>query len=57
MIIFTKLRDLVTPRPKTPEELAARAEAQHLRDEMETVRLSQRSGGGANYQSGRGTRQ
>jgi hypothetical protein len=43
--------------PKTPEDLAAEAEAKVLRDQMETARLSQRSQAGQNYQSGRGTRQ
>jgi hypothetical protein len=52
--IFTKL---FRRRPKSTEDLAAEAEAQRLRDEMQTARLSQRSQAGQNYQSGRGTRQ
>jgi hypothetical protein len=34
-----------------------RADADRLRDEMQTQRLSQRSAAGENYQSGRGARQ
>jgi hypothetical protein len=45
------------PGPKTPEEIEAAAEAARLRAEMQTARLSQRSGAGQNYQSGRGSRQ
>lgn len=52
-----KLLNVLTPAPKTPDEIAAKAESEHLRDELETLRLSQRSGAGENYQSGRGTRQ
>jgi hypothetical protein len=52
-----KLFDALLPTPKTPEEIAAKAESEHLRDDLETIRLSQRSGSGENYQSGRGTRQ
>jgi anthranilate phosphoribosyltransferase len=44
-------------KPTTPEEIADRAEAARLREEMLTQRLSQRSTAGQNYQSGRGTRQ
>ena len=52
-----KLLRALAPAPKTPEEIAAKAESEQLRDELETIRLSQRSGSGENYQSGRGTRQ
>jgi hypothetical protein len=45
------------PGPKTPEEIEAAAEAARLRADMQTARLSQRSGAGQNYQSGRGSRQ
>jgi hypothetical protein len=48
---------VLSPTPETPEEIAERAEAERLRDEMQTQRLSQRSTAGENYQSGRGTRQ
>ena len=51
-----KLLEALRPAPKTPEDIAAEAEARQLRDQMETVRLSQRSGSaGENYQSGRGS--
>ena len=52
-----KLLAVLSPTPKTPEDLEARAEAQQIRDQMETIRVSQRSGAGENYQSGRGQRQ
>ena len=52
-----KLIAALRPGPPTPEELEARAEAQQIRDQMETIRVSQRSGAGENYQSGRGQRQ
>ena len=40
------------PAPRTPEDIAAKAESQRLRDEMETQRLAQRSASGENFQSG-----
>jgi hypothetical protein len=52
-----KLLDALRPTPKDPEDLAAEAEARRLRDQMETIRTSQRSGSaGENYQSGRGSK-
>ena len=57
MNIWRKLVEALRPTPKTAEEIAARAEAERLRDEMQTQRLSQRSTAGENYQSGRDTRQ
>jgi len=51
MSILTRLRALFARKPPTQEELQARAEAQRLRDEVETARLSQRSQAGENYQS------
>lgn len=57
MSVLGKLRELLKPSPKSPEELAAAAEGARIRDEMETARLSQRSQAGQNYQSGRGSRQ
>jgi hypothetical protein len=57
MNLLRKLLDALRPTPKTPEDIAAKAESDRLRDEMETIRLSQRSSAGENYQSGRGTRQ
>jgi hypothetical protein len=57
MSFLKKVKDALSPRPKSPEDLAAQAEALRVRDEMETARLSQRSQAGQNYQSGRGSRQ
>ena len=55
--LLKRLFAAVRPTPKTMEDVAAEAEAKQLRDQMETVRLSQRSGSaGENYQSGRGSR-
>ena len=52
-----KLLEAIRPAPKTAEDIAAGVEAKQLRDQMETVQLSQRSGSaGENYQSGRGSR-
>jgi hypothetical protein len=39
-----------------PEHVAAAEEAERVRYEMETIRVSQRSMAGQNYQSGRGSR-
>ncbi len=56
MNLFTKLLEAIRPAPLTPEDIAAEAEAKRLADQIETTRLSQRSGSaGENYQSGRGT--
>jgi hypothetical protein len=42
--------------PPGAEDRAATAEAERLRDQMETIRLSQKAGSaGENYQSGRGS--
>ena len=57
MSFMKRLRDALSGRPKSAEDLAAEAEALRLRDELETARLSQRSQAGQNYQSSRGTRQ
>ena len=54
MNALRRLLDSLKPRPKSPEDAAANAEAARLRDEMQTQRLSQRSGSGQNYQSGHG---
>jgi hypothetical protein len=45
-----KLVEALRGKPADPAELA---EAQRLRDELETARLSQRSTAGQTYQSGR----
>jgi len=51
-----RMVDWFKPSPKTPEDVEAAQEAARIRDEMETIRLSQRSMAGENYQSGRGSR-
>jgi hypothetical protein len=53
MTLKARLAGLVRRKPLTAEELEARQEALRLRDEMETIRVSQRSSAGENYQSGR----
>ena len=53
---LARLLGWLRPRPKTPEEVAAAREAAAIRAEMETIRVSQRSAAGENYQSGRGSR-
>ncbi|MFL5926912.1 MAG: hypothetical protein ACJ77E_08265 [Gaiellaceae bacterium] len=53
--MFGKLFDKLRRPPRTPEDIAAKLEADRLRDEMETIRLSQRSTAGQNYESGRGS--
>jgi hypothetical protein len=55
--LLQRLLESLRSTPKTPEDIAAKVESDRLRDEMETIRLSQRSAAGENYQSGRGTRQ
>jgi hypothetical protein len=54
--LLRRLLALLRPTAKNPEDLAAAQEAARLHDEMETIRLSQRSPAGQNYQSGRGSR-
>jgi hypothetical protein len=54
MSLLTKLLEAVRRTPETPEDIAAEAESKQLADQLETLRLSQRSGSaGQNYQSGR----
>ena len=46
----------VRRRSGTPDDLAAQYESEQIRDELETIRLSQTRGAGSagqNYQSGR----
>jgi hypothetical protein len=57
MTLIAKLLTLLRPAPKTPEEIEAELEADRMREELRTLRVSQRSPAGQNYQSGRGTRQ
>jgi hypothetical protein len=52
--LLKRLLEAVRRTPQTPEDIAAEAEARQLHEQMETLRLSQRSGSaGENYQSGR----
>jgi hypothetical protein len=52
-----KVRALFSREPKSPEDIAAEAEAKRLRDQAVDIKLSQRAGSaGENYQSGRGSR-
>jgi hypothetical protein len=57
MSLLQALRDLFRRTPPTQEDLEAAAEGRRLRDDMETIRVSQHSTAGENYQSGRGSRQ
>jgi hypothetical protein len=56
MSLFTRLIAWVRPAPKTPEEIEAAQEAEQIRAEMETTRLSQRSMAGGNYHTQRGSK-
>lgn len=47
---------LFKSNPKTPEAIEAAQEGARIRDEIDTIRVSQRSMSGQNYQSGRGSR-
>jgi len=51
MTIVEKIRGILRRRPLTDEDLAARAEAKIVREQMLQDRLSQESGG-QNYRSG-----
>jgi hypothetical protein len=54
MSFLQKLLTALRPKPVDPEELAARAEAQHIRDEVLDERLSQRGSASSLYGSQRG---
>ena len=56
MTLIEKLLGLLRRTPRTSEEIEAELESQRLRDDLETLRLSQRSTAGENYQSGGGIR-
>jgi hypothetical protein len=56
MSLLDPLRQLLKRPPRSPEDVAAQAEAKRIADQVDTIRLSQRSGAGQNYQSGRGLR-
>jgi phosphatidylserine/phosphatidylglycerophosphate/cardiolipin synthase-like enzyme len=53
--LVRRLLDSLRPTPRSPEDLAAEAESKRIQDQNLDVRLSQRSGAGENYQSGRGS--
>lgn len=53
MGILQRLAETFRRRPLTSEELAARAEAKLLREQINQDKLSQLSGGGQVYRSGR----
>jgi hypothetical protein len=55
MNLFRRLLGSLRPTPTSPEDLEAEAEAKRIQDQNLDVRLSQRSGSGENYQSGRGS--
>ena len=48
-----RVMDWLKPPPKTAEDIEAALEAAHIRDEMKTDRLSQRSAAGSIYESDR----
>ena len=48
MNLFAKIKQLFQGEPHTAEEIV---EAQRIRDDLETQRLSQRSAAGENYQA------
>jgi hypothetical protein len=52
MAIFQRIKDKFRRRPMTGEDLAARAEAMQIREQMLQDRLSQETRGGQNYRSG-----
>jgi hypothetical protein len=57
MALISKLKGAFRRTPKSPDDLAADAEARRVQDEVQTSRLAMRSGSaGENYQSGRGSR-
>jgi hypothetical protein len=56
MNVFTKLIASLRPAPKTPAEIETEQEAEQIRDEMNTVRLSTRSLAGTNYQTERASK-
>ena len=55
MNAFTRLIAWFRSAPKTAEEIEAAEEAARMHEEMETIRLGQRSMGGSNYETRRGS--
>jgi hypothetical protein len=57
MNILSKIKQAVTPKAKSADDIAADAESKRVADQVTDTRLSQRSGtAGENYQSGRATK-
>jgi hypothetical protein len=56
MKLLGRLRGLFKSRPITPEEAEDEAEAKRLQYESDSIRASQRTMAGQNYQSGRESR-
>ena len=56
MKLFGRLRGLFKSRPITPEEAEEEADGKRLQYENDSIRASQRTMAGQNYQSGRGSR-
>jgi len=52
MSIMDKIRNALRRKPPTDEELAARVEAEAVREQMLQDRLSQETAGGQSYRSG-----
>ena len=55
MNAFTRFIAWFRPAPKTAEEIEAAEEAGRMHEEIETIRLSQRSMAGSNYETRRGS--
>ena len=53
MNAFTRFIAWFRPAPKTAEEIEAAEEAARMHEEMETIRLGQRSIAGSNYETRR----
>jgi hypothetical protein len=55
MNLLRRLLESLSPTARSPEDLEAEVESKRIQDQNLDVRLSQRSGAGENYQSGRGS--
>ena len=55
MNAFTRFIAWLRSAPKTAEEIEAVEEGARMHEEMETIRLSQRSIAGSNYETRRGS--
>jgi hypothetical protein len=56
MSLSQRIAKLLERRPATPEEVAEAEEARRMQFENDSIRASQGSAAGQNYQSGRGSR-